>query len=95
MKTIADERSDALVDTYRALIAINRVSTSPSPAPIIPQSTRCIPGKRLRNWHRKSGADWASLRSFARMLVRTADTASDRDRQVVARAWLAGKGMRP
>jgi hypothetical protein len=56
---------------------------------------KCIPGKRLRNWHRNSGADWAPLRAYARSLARTADTAADRARQVVARAWLAGKGVRP
>jgi hypothetical protein len=53
---------------------------------------RCIPGKRIRNWHRKSGADWASLHSYARMLAQVGDTEAKR---TLARAWLAGKGVRP
>lgn len=55
----------------------------------------CIPGKRMRNWHRNSGADWTPLRAYARMLARTSDTTEDRARQTVARAWLSGKGIRP
>lgn len=60
---------------------------------------KCIPGKRLRNWHRATNAlselHRMPLRTFARLLARICDTGEDRARQVVARAWLAGKGIRP
>jgi hypothetical protein len=59
----------------------------------------CTPGKRLRNWHRATNSlgelHQMPLRAYARMLARTGDTGEDRARQVVARAWLAGKGLRP
>ena len=58
----------------------------------------CIPGKRLRNWHRltqPSDQRRIPLRAYARQLARTSDTAADRERQIVARAWLAGKGIQP
>lgn len=58
----------------------------------------CIPGKRLRNWHRRerrSGEHAIALRAYARMLARLGETSPDRERQVIARAWLSGKAIQP
>lgn len=58
---------------------------------------RLVPGKRLRNWHRITNGIKGTpqpLRAYARMLAAAGSTGPDRERQAVAKAWLASKGAR-
>ena len=59
---------------------------------------RCVPGKRLRNWHRRHGLGM-SLREFVRAVAaELPPTVGERlaaDGARVAKLWLASKGARP
>ncbi len=103
-----DDVQDALVDTYRALQAINRAARE-APAPAVPtlvpgtgrscKPNRFVPSKRIKALHRAhriqrvDGAVVAlSLKAYARLQLRQE---RDSDRLRVADHWLAGKGVRP
>lgn len=97
----ADDLDDALVDTYRALRAMNEAARSePAPQPtrgagVDPRKV-VRPGKRLRNWHRQSGRAGESLRSFVRGIAASEpETQAGRNARAVADSWLASKGARP
>jgi hypothetical protein len=90
MTTKTDEVNDAMVDTYRALRELNRKA---SEAPVATRSIvpgagvdpkRVVkPSKRLRNWHRQSGAK-VSLKAYASLILLG-------DGNAIAAAWHANK----
>ena len=53
---------------------------------------RIAPSKRLRNWHRITKSE-LPLKSYARDLALDGRTGPARERQAVARAWLASKAF--
>jgi hypothetical protein len=55
---------------------------------------RCVPGKRLRNWHRRRNAG-LSLLAFARGIAKGHIESCGPDAARVAKLWLANKGARP
>ena len=96
-KQVNEEINDALVDTYRALRAMNRAATEQPPAPIVKgagvnPNKVIVVGKRLRNWHRHSrriiNGRGLPLRAYSRLLAEC-----DGDYGRVANAWLRGKGI--
>ena len=50
----------------------------------------CKPGKRLRNWHRKSGS-YNPLKTFARDLAEFGAIEPEDDRAPIASRWIASK----
>lgn len=88
--TRTTDRDDALVDTYRALRALNH---PPAPLPVMvdgagPRVTTVRPGKRLRAWHRASAWNMP-LRAFVRLIA--ADEAAPAHDRSIATRWLCGK----
>lgn len=89
-------RDEAMVETYRDLLRVKAgladaaaVPTGPTPgAGRGCRPDRLVPGKRLRNWHRRYGQG-LTLRAFVRGL------ASQAEESRVAKLWLASKGARP
>jgi hypothetical protein len=63
-----------------------RTTLTPEPQP----KDRLIQSKRLRNWHRVT-EQYIPLKVYARALALDGSTGPARERQAVARAWLASK----
>lgn len=80
-----DGANDAIVDTYRALIAVSPKKLATPGAGVV---NVLVASKRIRNWHRRARAG-VSLKRFARELTNRFE---DRGRAGIARQWLINKG---
>lgn len=86
--------SDALIDAYRDILKVKAATAAPASLSITPGAGRAasgkhVPSKRLKAWHRGSGAK-QSLKEFARA-VTSASVSGDLERAVTARRWFTNK----
>lgn len=101
MKRTDGPVSDALVDAYRDIMTIKRnlaVTGEASTALIrgagVSPTSRIVPGKRLRNWHRGNRRG-LSFRAFVRAVASRTIDGYGIDGARIALMWLQDKGARP